>query len=125
MSNIRELEVTLDAYKALIQNRHLIESGHCTYIGTVPFDFTNGACAFVGEYTHKHLGLDINSNTFFIENMNLAMGLDDLYPVVNEDYQADGNLWRTTNPTHNAVGRWEYVAKCVQYIQNEIDNYEK
>ena len=125
MLSLEELKVTLSAYEALLENRDQIESSACALIAGVPFDSEYGTCSFVGDYTKAHVGLDIYSYTSYIESMNLALGLDDQYPVVNEYYHANGNKWRTTNPTHNADGRWEYVAKCVQYIQNEIDNYEK
>ena len=52
--------------------------------------------------------------------MSYEISGEKFYPVKGEDYSARGNLFKLTNPTHNAEGRWEFINSCIEYITRDI-----
>lgn len=130
MLTVNQKETLLKAYQALLDNREAIEQvDYLKNWGTIFVDgikmwVSEGACSFVGNYTDHYCDFNVYTDSNYIEKMNEALMLHSDYPVKFENYIDRGNKWSTTNPTHNAEGRWKYVAKCVVYITEDIESYE-
>lgn len=110
---------TIAVLESLQENRQAIENNDIvkiTFQQDIEFEVHTllGICDVFNEV--ENLGVECLL-TWDIFN---ALGLDLHYPVTGEDFYADGNLWSTTNPTHNAEGRWKLVQDMIDYLKGQL-----
>lgn len=116
--------VLLASYEILLDHKEFIinlPEDSFTRIDDVWFNPEEGVCAFAGRYLHSRECYWTGGFKYIME-MNQRLYGDKGFPIPDEDYHASGNKYKLDNPTHNAVVRWEYIEKCINYIRNDLEN---